>query len=548
MAVSKDDPGVVGIAQEGMRPAVNICRAVYGGTLFLRENEEYLPQWEKEEDDVYEDRLAGSVLFNAYKKTIKSLSGIVYREPPEVEEVAEDDRAENYQDPPDEFWAHLENIDLSGQHFDLFSLGVFTDKMIDGHSHILVDWHGPEGARSSMDEKIAEARPYWTLIRKSQVVRDWTRQEGGSIVLMSWAYEEKVIIKDGEFAQKEVSRVRQFDLTSTSGEPFEDDEPLPPPEARGVLFRSWIQVEDGGEWELEGEGEDKGKVLGPNMNEIPVATDYGERTGFHRSEPVLLDLALENLKHWVIRSDRDQNLHVTSIPILNVYGMKAEDLQAVTVGTSMGLAFPEGRTNQGSEYTEAMGHGLTHSREELQDIQQRMAALGLSMLERQTRVAETEKAKMMDQKAQDSELAGQARLNSDALEEACRLHLKWMGAPDARVAVEVNTDFTTDQMSPELFDKYLKAVGEGHLSAETMWDRLMAGKLLPGTFDPELEKELIAEQGKAELEAMAEANRKNRLEGAAGDEQGEASSPKGKGAQGAKEAPGGAEAGLEDEE
>ena len=274
-----------------------------------------------------------------------------------------------------------------------------------------------------------------------------------------------------------------------------------------MLFRSWLQTDAEGGWD----DEEEGKLLGQRMTEIPVAVDYGQRTGFMRSEPSFLDLALENIKHYQVRSDRDTNLHVTSIPILTTFGVEAKKLQTVTVGSAMGLAFSGSRTEQGAEYVEPVGSGLQYTREELLDIEKRMAALGLSALERQTRTAETEEAKRLDQKSQDSELAAQVRATGDALEEALRFTAMWMGEKDGG-SVEMNTEFDEQVMSPELFDKYLKAVGEGHLSAETMWDRLVAGNLLPPDFSPALERERIDLQGVDEVAAMAEASRRARME------------------------------------
>jgi len=508
MSQQDDHPGVLGIAQQQQLQAVEICRSVYEGTLTLREKPVYLPRFEKEEKDFYDIRLGQAVLFNALKKTTKSLTGIVFRDPPTIGEDMNDDIA-----------AHLENVDLAGRHLNVFAWQMFLEKLIDGHVHVLVDWHGPEGARSKKQERESLARPYWTLILKGQVRRARPRLDGGAVVLRSFAYEELDTVEVGAFGEKEILRVRQFDLATRGAEVIGPLDPLPPVKDRRVLFQSWVQMEDGGEWDLE----EQGKLLGDRMTQIPVVTDYATRLGYMISEPLFLDMALENLKHWQIRSDRDQNLHVTSIPILNVYGMSAEDLQVVTVGSSMGLAFPKGRAEQGSEYTEAQGTGLSHTREELLDIQQRMAALGLSMLERQSRAAETAEAKRMDQRAQDSELAAQAIATGDALEEVTALHAMWMGLDpeEAGGSIQLNTDFENETMSPALFLAYQKAVGEGHLSLETMWDRLVSGRLLAETFDAELEKERIAASGVTELEAMTQAMAQLKAEQAAEEEDGE---------------------------
>ncbi len=495
MPSSKDDnPGTVGIIQEEQRPAVLICRSVYGGTLVLREAPDLLPQYAKEDDGVYADRLEQTVLFNAYRKTIKTLTGIVFREQPTIEEGLLPDIV-----------GHLANIDLTGQSVAVVAQQEFREKQIDGHVNILVDWHGPEGARSSLDEqKGGESRPYWTLVFKSQEVRSEPRNDGGQTVLMSYAYQEFVIRRKGDFEQEEVRRIRQFDLTDSAGTIITEDMPLPPEDKRRVWFRSWMEKSpDSNTWDAEEEG----RPLGDRMNEIPIVTDYAERTGFGQSEPPFLDLALENLKHWQIRSDRDQSLHTVSIPILTTFGVKADDLQEVTVGTSLGLAFQGEKNKEGAEYVEAEGHGLEHTRTELLDIQQRMAALGVSIMERSTRQAETEEKVRLDQKGQDSELANQARLTNTALLEALRLHAKWMGKDEAGGGVFLNTDYSAIVIKAEMIDVLLKAVGEGALSLDTFFDRLVVGKILPDGFDVDLEKDRINQGGGEDLRIIAEALR-----------------------------------------
>lgn len=510
--VTIGDPGEAGIVQAEQLTAVRICRAVYGGTENLRDQKDYLPQWEREDDGAYARRLETAVLHNAFKKTVRGMEGLVFRKNPVFTDVDSD------------VLTYLENVDLAGQHVDLFLAQGFRGKMIDGHGVILVDWHGPEGARSMKDEQVALARPYWTLIRKEQVKRAPIRTEGGAVVLESFAYEDREVRRVGDFEQRLVWKVRQFDVCDAGGRPIEEDEPLPQEKARRVLFRSWVREREDGDWEQEEE-----KILGDRMTKIPVVFDYAERIGFGTSDPPFLDLAFENVRHWQLRSDKDVNLHMTLIPILNTFGVEAEKLQTVVIGSSMGLAFTGKKNEEGSEYTEASGYGQAHARDELLDIEKRMAGMGLAALERQVRVAETAEAHRQNRVAEESELAKWARLTGDAVEEALALTAMWMGGdPENAGSVTMNADFDDEDFSPQLFDSWLKAVGEGRLSVETMWARLVRAGELTEEFDPEEEKTRLEESGVAELEAMAEANRKLReqqqqveQEGVEGEEDGE---------------------------
>lgn len=470
-----DNPGAHGVAWFAQAPAVTICRDVYGGTLTLRaKGRDYLPQFPKEDDAAYSDRLRRAVLFNAYRKTVKALTGMVFRKDPVLGD-----------DAPPAIVTHAENIDLAGRHIAVFARDLFADKVVAGHSHILVDWHGPEGARSAAEE--GEARPYWVQIAKEQVLRYRTEDRGGNTVLVSFAYIEGDVVPDGEYTEKEIERVRQYDLLGET-----------------VMYRSWTRDKDeAGEWVPEVES----KPLGPRMTKIPVATDYGDRTGYMTSDPPLLDLALENLEHYDVRSDRRQSLKIGSVPIFVTQGVEASDIGTFAVGGSIGLALPQ--VGQDAKYVETSGNAYDASREELQDIEQRMSALGLAVLVRKDQTQRTATENSNDKLEQDSDLASMARGTSDAIEEAFGLHAMWMGEQDGG-SCEINRDFNALSLSPQMVATLIAAVPD-KLSVETLWEILQQGEVLPDTFDPEEEQARLQQAGAAELAAVTEALRRDRM-------------------------------------
>lgn len=470
-----DGPGTPSLSYLEQAPPVEICRDVYDGTLRLRRRgRKYLPQFPKESDEAYAERLGRAVLFNAFRKTVRALTGMVFRKDPAFSD-----------DVPEAIKPHLENIDLADRHVAIFAADGFQAKLIDGHGYILVDWSGPEGARNAAEE--GEARPYWVWIDKLQVIRFRSTQRNGEIVLTSFAYIETDVVEDGEFKEKEIERVRQYDLV----------------EGDRVQYRSWVRdVDSGGTWEPE----EAGKLLGPRMTRIPVVADYGDRTGFMKSDPPLLDLAIENLEHYDVRSDRRQSLKTGSVPIFATIGVDGEDVQTFAVGPSIGLALPEGAD---AKYIEIQGTAFDATRQELQDIEQRMSALGLAVLVRKDRVQRTATESENDRIEQDSDLGAMARATGDALEEALQLHAMWMGLPEGG-SVEVNRDFDARPMDAQMVSVLSKMVGEGALSLDTLWDILMQGEILPETFDPEIERDRLQNAGTGEMAAVVEALRRER--------------------------------------
>lgn len=476
---AEDSPGAPGLAWLAQEPSTTRYRTVYGGTDAMREaGELFLPRFPREDEEAYSNRLSQAVLFNATRKTARGLTGLVYRKPVTLGD-----------DIPAAILPHLENIDLAGRHLDVFAQDVFEDKMA-GHAHIFVDWHGPEGARTQAEEEEGEARPYWIHIRKEQVLRFRAENGRGNTVLTSFAYLEGETVQDGEFREKEIDRVRQYDLV--------EDAPGGP----RVRFRSWIR--DAGT-DGKFEPEEEGRLLGNRMTEIPLVTDYGNRTGYMMSNPVLDDLVHENVRHYQIRSDRDRGIHAVLHEVFVTKGVDSGKIATFAMGASTGLALPE--PTMDAFYVGATGNGLEAAAGELDAIERRMAALGLAVLVRQDRTQRTATESEREGVEQDSDLARMARNHGDALENALKFHAMWMGmGEDGGGSVEINKEFQRSAPTPQMVQA-VSALVPDKLSIDTLWEWLQEGSVLPRTFDPEVEHSRLAASGEAELMAILEMRR-----------------------------------------
>lgn len=477
--VKADSPANTGQAHDRQTEAVKICRDVHAGTLTIRANAKtYLPQFPKETDPAYLARKGQSVLFNAFRRTVGGLVGMVFRTDPQpTDEV------------PEVMVNHLDDIDLQGNHVAVFARDAFNDGMIDGHTFILVDYPTIEEgeALTLADEREQGLRPYWVSIQKQDVLSFRTRQEQGRTVLTQVAIRFRTTEEDGDFNEKEVERIRVYMVQDALGEGGTDE--------RYVTWQLWKKKEGdtakakGDEYEIEAEGR-------LTVAEIPLVPIYVNIAAYFESDPPLLDLALENIKHYQVRSDQDNALHVASIPIPVFTGL--DDDETVTVGANTGIILPIGGE---AKYLEAQGSSLKHGREQILDIEQRMAALGLAMLQRQTRSAETAQAKQIDKAESDSALSSAARGLEDGLNECLRLHAAWLKTEDGG-KINVNNDFTVMQMDAQMVTVLSNLVGKNQLSLDTMWQLLIEGEILPATFDPEAEYEALEEASASELAAL----------------------------------------------
>jgi hypothetical protein len=326
---------------------------------------------------------------------------------------------------------------------------------------ILVDMQAVnrDQVRTLADERNAGLRPYWVIIRAQQILRARGVNIGGRLELARFAYIETSMEADGAFGEREVTRIRDYERTDS-----------------GVVCTIYTKQGKENTWTSE--------VIPMSISRIPVAPAYSNRIGFFHAEPPLLDLALENIDHYQTRSDRKSVLH-GCVPTLILSGTRKQDDTSLRIGVNSCIEMQDGT----GAYVEPSGSSLTHSREELQDIEQRMAALGLSMLQRQTRSAETAEAKRIDKSESDSQLAAVARGVEDAGEAALGFHTEWVGLPDGG-SMEIDKSFISEPMDPQLLQVLVSMVPNS-LSLDTLWERMVAGGILGDSFNPEIERERL---------------------------------------------------------
>lgn len=469
MATEKQTPDRRGLAQERMQPATDICRDVYGGTLVVREKKtKYLPRFEREEEKDYNARRNQSVLFNAFRRTVKGLVGMIHREPIKLSDSL-----------PEEIRRDLENVDLAGRHLDVFARDLSEDAWIDGHAAILVDMQAvePGEAQTLADERGLGLRPYWVGIEKSQILRVRTVNVAGRVVLSRFAYRETVIEDDGDFGEKEVERVRDYRLVTVVPE----GESEPQVRVAYILYTKRKDKSGKERWDAD-------PVKYMSINRIPVSTHYTNRTGFMESAPPLLDLAHLNTLHYSVWSDRLNVLHIASVPIPVLKGLRDSE-EGTTVGVNSAIII-EGEHGD-AFYMEPAGNALGSSADELVSIEQRMAYEGLTILKGNSQ--ETARAKEIDKSESDSVLLAAVRDEEDTLENAIEIHALWRGVELERKGedrwVEVNKDFVKHMMEPDMIRALNEVVVAGNMPVEEMWDAMKRGEVLPATFDNEAARE-----------------------------------------------------------
>jgi len=300
-------------------------------------------------------------------------------------------------------------------------------------------------------------------VKKDAVINWRYTTEMGQLVLTMAVIKEVLDEIDGPFGHKAVVQYRVLRRGNS-----------------GVTFELWQDI-DGKVVQTQA-----ARPIKP-LTEIPLVPVYAGQTAFFESRPPLVDLADANILHYQTASDMHAAAHICNTPTLFGKGFSADD---ITVGPNAAIIIPSGGTDVDAKWLETSGAGIGLTREILGDIEGHMAVLGLNMLKREFRAAETAESKRMDKSEQDSALASAAISLQDAIEVALGFTAQFMKQRTGGT-ININKDFAAEPMSPQLIAEYRNMVAAGQLSLDTLWAILEENGALPDEFDPDVERELV---------------------------------------------------------
>jgi hypothetical protein len=467
-----------------MAPYWKICRDLFAGTKAIRANsEDYIPQNGSETATEYVNRVQRTECFPGFQHSVKGLASIVTREDPELQD-----------DVPQRIKDDAEDIDGQGTHFAVFAKTYFQDGLTVGHSGILIDV--PDVSAALGSEKVGRTtlreesdlglRAYWIMIHAENIYSARFVTLRGIITLTQIVFHEATEEAFGEFATYTVSRYRVFKCN---------------PETDQVTWELW-EDEAGS---LMSEPPKKiawGDVT--NQTRIPFVVFYaGQRLGPLHTEPPLLDLAYSNIAHVQVLSDRRHSLHIASVPILVFKGrpMSAQVEEDGTpktqeVGSNIGLDVP---ADGDVKYVEHSGSALSATQEELNTLERRMSALGLSLLQQMVRPAESAEAKRIDKSEKDAIVKSPARNWVDSMEMALQFHANYY-REETGGSIFINDDYEDVTLDATMIKVYSDMVAADQMDLDTMYTILKNRGAVPEDLDVEKLKKAIADMKAATLQ------------------------------------------------
>ena len=432
-------------AYVNMEPHWLLIEALQGGTYSVRKaHRKYLPQEPRELDEAYDNRLMRSTLAPYYVRLERMLAGMLTRKPVRLEDVS------------DVVTEQLFDVDLQGNDLNVWTYETARKCIRYGHVGVLVD--APKAGDNG--------RPYWVSVTPRDILGWRSEIKDGKQQLTQLRLMETITVPDGLYGEKQVQQVRV--LTPGAFEIHQKDKK--------------------GDFVLIDEGT-------TSLSEIPFSVAYSNRVGVLESRPPLADIAELNLKAYQVQSDLDNQLHISAVPMLAIYGFP-QSAEEISAGPGEAMALPEGASAQ---YIEPSGNSYSAQFQRLDQIANQINELGLAAVLGQKLSAETAEAKRIDRSQGDSTMMVIAQQMQDLIDNCLGFHAQYMQQPVAGSSF-INRDFLATRLEPDEIQALLQLYTAGTITQETLLNQLSAGEVLGDEFDVEEEIEATQTGGLIEMQ------------------------------------------------
>ena len=416
------------------RTDMQLTEDLMGGTkAMVRAGQAYLPKAEGEAPFDWNRRVNRTVLFNAYKKTVRFCRGQVFQKPVSIPEPDKGSpiTAEQL------VWyrGFSEDVDKQGHNITVWSGSAFEDGINAGVTFCLVDYSRvetrdtDEGVREYQDsdgdwkpltksvEDEKNWSPYFVHIRARQVLDCQAEWHGGKAVVSHFRYIEDVDVPVDKWEQTRIQRIRCF---------------------WPGRYETYENAQDGStDYTLTSEGELR-DVNGKPLSAVPLVWFMpGEPRTLVTAEPAMQDLAELNKRHWQATSDQYEMMEFVRRPVWLGRGLGNDPDNEIQFGAGRLICTSAPEADLVSRGVDAAS--VESGRQELQDLESQMALFGLQLLQPKTGTITATEADR-DTQESNSTLQGWALSFQDFLENCLKLVALWRGEEDGP-SVVVNTDF-----------------------------------------------------------------------------------------------------------
>ena len=420
-----------------------------------KEGIEYLPRLSGQTDAEYYAYKKRAMLYNASARTVNGLTGLLFLKPETIEAPAAMDSI-------------IADVTMGGLSLHQFAEVISEEVITIGRCGVLVDYPPIVNAVTLAQAQAQGARPYTTMYDAESIINWKTGRINNVEQLTLVVLEEENEIPVDEFESKCEPQWRVLDL------------------AEGAYRQRVFRKDKRGEFILV--EEIYPQINGRVINKIPFEF-FGVRDNTPCvDKPPLLDLVDVNLSHYRTTADYEHGLHFTGLPTPVVTGYYSDDKSAsLRIGSGTAWLLPDPQSK--AFYLEFTGQGLGELREALRSKEAMMATLGARILAPEKRAAEAAQTANIHRSSENSVLASIAQSISVGLTHVMEWLRDWSNIT-GEVKVELNRDFIPNSMTAQDIDVLVKSWQAGAISANVLFENLVAGDIISQdtSFDDEQER------------------------------------------------------------
>jgi len=429
--------------------------------------ETYLPKLSGQTDERYTSYLMQTLFYNASKRTVNALQGLLYRKPPKLE--------------------------LPGK------LNEFTDDITASDMTLIsfVKWVSKEvlkrgrcGILASLND--TEERPILAGYLATQITNWRLGRIDGHSMLTHLRLLEPQEITDPEDRWRTITRPRYRVLD------------LVPGEEGGLSLQVGLYVRNPDEsaspedqWILDPEEDINPWIATRGGTDVPfIPFTFVNPSGISPDveEPPFLDLVDINLDHYRLDAFHKHALKMCGLPQHWFAGFEFEETESedardegtsldrkVAIGADYALVAKDPAAKAGMlEFT---GAGVTPISTEKEKDEERMAALGARAIETRKSGVETAEAMQLRHQGEQSTLSEVAGSVEDALRNSIGHFAWWAGVSadgefPSGAAVELNRDYYAPSITPQMLGALVQARQAGEIDQETFFYNLERGEMI----------------------------------------------------------------------
>lgn len=476
----------------------DMVAAIMGGTPTMRAGgEKYLPKFESESRDNYNERLEHSIFTNIFRSMVEDLAARPFTK----EIVVKCSTAMELL---------MENVDGQFTHISKFMAQWFEDAIANGVSYVFVDYartdpetvdaSGMTRRKTLAEERASGARPYAIMVPARDAIAVYSAMINGVEEFVHVRFREFFKRVDG-FTEVMVEQVRVL-----TRDPIMNNEGLivgfdhPRFELWEAEARSAVSAKSRSTVEMKKVAE------GPiSLEHIPfTALVIGKRLHGWVVLPAMNDAAYLQIEHYEAQNGLKNLKKLTAFPMITANGVDAPvnakgEITPLPVGPRAVLysGRPEQNSPVGSfQIIEPGGQSLSFLRENVKDLAQELRELG-----RQPLTASSSNLTVVTTVF--AARKGNAAIQNWALDlkdsaENFLMYMAQWTKDSQEPEVEMDLDFSLEPGENDGFADVLSMRSNKDLSQKTLWNEAKRRGRLSASFDPEEETKELEEEADGE--------------------------------------------------